>query len=148
MYGIEIHDFFFFLLLLIPTSSSASLALSLSSCQKLQVLAEGAAPAGDLSEEVDEVQSCGGKPPGEEEGYDADSESNPEDMAKQEEGRSTLTATLPHTRMLLFSLTPPQGSIAAAHTKPLQILLLRLVAVHTYMSLITFHCLFIFQFIF
>lgn len=133
MYGIEIHDFFFFLLL-IPTSSSASLALSLSSCQKLQVLAEGAAPAGDLSEEVDEVQSCGGKPPGEEEGYDADSESNPEDMAKQEEGRSTLTATLPHTRMLLFSLTPPQGSIAAAHTKPLQILLLRLVAVHTYES--------------
>uniref|UniRef100_A0A3Q4HV96 Lysosomal trafficking regulator n=1 Tax=Neolamprologus brichardi TaxID=32507 RepID=A0A3Q4HV96_NEOBR len=53
---------------------------------------DGAAPAGDLSEEVDEVQSCGGKPPGEEEGYDADSESNPEDMAKQEEGRSTLTA--------------------------------------------------------
>uniref|UniRef100_A0AAX7W237 Lysosomal trafficking regulator n=1 Tax=Astatotilapia calliptera TaxID=8154 RepID=A0AAX7W237_ASTCA len=49
--------------------------------RKLQVLAEGAAPAGDLSEEVDEVQSCGGKPPGEEEGYDADSESNPEDMA-------------------------------------------------------------------
>uniref|UniRef100_A0A8C4IM71 Lysosomal trafficking regulator n=1 Tax=Dicentrarchus labrax TaxID=13489 RepID=A0A8C4IM71_DICLA len=46
----------------------------------------GAAPAGDLSEEVDEVQSCGVKPPGEEEGYDADSESNPEDMAKQEEG--------------------------------------------------------------
>ncbi|XP_047459394.1 lysosomal-trafficking regulator isoform X2 [Mugil cephalus] len=51
----------------------------------LQVLAEGAAPAGDLSEEVDEVQSCGVKPLGEEEGYDADSESNPEDMAKQEE---------------------------------------------------------------
>lgn len=55
-------------------------------------------PAGDLSEEVDEVQSCGVKPPGEgeEEGYDADSESNPEDMAKQEEGRSTL-AVKPHT---------------------------------------------------
>ncbi|KAM9847900.1 lysosomal-trafficking regulator [Aulostomus maculatus] len=52
----------------------------------LQVLAEGTAPAGDLSEEVDEEQSCGVKPPGEEEGYDADSESNPEDMAKQEEG--------------------------------------------------------------
>uniref|UniRef100_A0A8C9XFX7 Lysosomal trafficking regulator n=1 Tax=Sander lucioperca TaxID=283035 RepID=A0A8C9XFX7_SANLU len=50
--------------------------------RKLQVLAEGVAPAGDLSEEVDEVQSCGLKPPGEEEGYDADSESNPEDMAK------------------------------------------------------------------
>ncbi|XP_055358676.1 lysosomal-trafficking regulator isoform X4 [Betta splendens] len=53
--------------------------------RKLQVLAERVAPAGDLSEEVDEVQSCGVKPPGEEEGYDADSESNPEDMAKQEE---------------------------------------------------------------
>ncbi|KAM4591197.1 lysosomal-trafficking regulator isoform 2-T4 [Odontesthes bonariensis] len=53
--------------------------------RKLQVLAEGVAPAGDLSEEVDEVQSCTVKLPGEEEGYDADSESNPEDMAKQEE---------------------------------------------------------------
>uniref|UniRef100_A0A3B3DVL9 Lysosomal trafficking regulator n=1 Tax=Oryzias melastigma TaxID=30732 RepID=A0A3B3DVL9_ORYME len=46
---------------------------------------EGAAPAGDLSEEVDEVQSYNVKLPGEEEGYDADSESNPENMAKQEE---------------------------------------------------------------
>lgn len=73
------------------------------------MLAEGAAPAGDLSEEVDEVQSCGGKPPGEEEGYDADSESNPEDMAKQEEGRPTLNATQPHTRSyshLLLSEDP------------------------------------------
>uniref|UniRef100_A0AAX7SE80 Lysosomal trafficking regulator n=1 Tax=Astatotilapia calliptera TaxID=8154 RepID=A0AAX7SE80_ASTCA len=49
---------------------------------------------GDLSEEVDEVQSCGGKPPGEEEGYDADSESNPEDMAKQEEGRTEANSFL------------------------------------------------------
>lgn len=63
--------------------------LSLAFCQKLQVLAEGAVLAGDLSEEVDEGQNCGVKPPGEEEGYDADSESNPEDMAKQEEGRFT-----------------------------------------------------------
>uniref|UniRef100_A0A8C4NZL1 Lysosomal trafficking regulator n=1 Tax=Dicentrarchus labrax TaxID=13489 RepID=A0A8C4NZL1_DICLA len=63
----------------------------------------GAAPAGDLSEEVDEVQSCGVKPPGEEEGYDADSESNPEDMAKQEEGRSTLSAT-PRSQKLRESL--------------------------------------------
>ncbi|XP_061693071.1 lysosomal-trafficking regulator isoform X3 [Syngnathoides biaculeatus] len=62
--------------------------------RKLQVFAEGVAPAGDLSEEVDGVQSCGVKPAGgeeeeeeeEEEGYDADSESNPEDMANQEEG--------------------------------------------------------------
>lgn len=50
-------------------------------------------PSGDLSEEVDEGQSSGLKPPGEEEGYDADSESNPEDMAKQEESRSTHTHT-------------------------------------------------------
>uniref|UniRef100_A0A8C4IKW5 Lysosomal trafficking regulator n=1 Tax=Dicentrarchus labrax TaxID=13489 RepID=A0A8C4IKW5_DICLA len=62
--------------------------------QTLQVLTEGAAPAGDLSEEVDEVQSCGVKPPGEEEGYDADSESNPEDMAKQEEGVKVESAAL------------------------------------------------------
>uniref|UniRef100_A0A8C5N5V7 Lysosomal trafficking regulator n=1 Tax=Gouania willdenowi TaxID=441366 RepID=A0A8C5N5V7_GOUWI len=41
---------------------------------------------GDLSEEVDESQTGGIRPLGEEEGYDADSESNPEDMAKQEEG--------------------------------------------------------------
>ncbi|TMS04764.1 Lysosomal-trafficking regulator [Larimichthys crocea] len=61
---------------------------------RLQVLAEGVAPAGDLSEEVDEVQSCGVKPPGEEEGYDADSESNPEDMAKQEEGVKVESAVL------------------------------------------------------
>uniref|UniRef100_A0A672J600 Lysosomal trafficking regulator n=1 Tax=Salarias fasciatus TaxID=181472 RepID=A0A672J600_SALFA len=64
---------------------------------KLQVLVEGAAPAGDLSEEVDEVQSCGVKPPGEEEGYDADSESNPEDMAKQEEESKAHTSA-PHTQ--------------------------------------------------
>uniref|UniRef100_A0A8C7ILW6 Lysosomal trafficking regulator n=1 Tax=Oncorhynchus kisutch TaxID=8019 RepID=A0A8C7ILW6_ONCKI len=46
-------------------------------------------PGGDLSEaeEGDEVQGCGEAPVlGEEEGYEADSESNPEDMAKQEEG--------------------------------------------------------------
>uniref|UniRef100_A0A8C2YX04 Lysosomal trafficking regulator n=1 Tax=Cyclopterus lumpus TaxID=8103 RepID=A0A8C2YX04_CYCLU len=59
-------------------------------------------PAGDLSEEVDEVQSCGVKPPGEEEGYDADSESNPEDMAKQEEGRSTLSSSADLEGLLLF----------------------------------------------
>ncbi|XP_026212302.1 lysosomal-trafficking regulator isoform X5 [Anabas testudineus] len=61
---------------------------------KLQVLAERVAPAGDLSEEVDEVQSCGVKPLGEEEGYDADSESNPEDMAKQEEWVNVESAML------------------------------------------------------
>uniref|UniRef100_A0A4W4F2U4 Lysosomal trafficking regulator n=1 Tax=Electrophorus electricus TaxID=8005 RepID=A0A4W4F2U4_ELEEL len=43
------------------------------------------AQAGDLSEEVDEVQACGGQGLGEEEGYEADSESNPEDFAQPEE---------------------------------------------------------------
>ncbi|MBN3312843.1 LYST regulator, partial [Atractosteus spatula] len=47
---------------------------------------ESAAPLGDLSEEVEEPQCCGVKLPGEEEGYEADSESNPEDMASREEG--------------------------------------------------------------
>lgn len=59
------------------------------------MLAEGAAPAGDLSEEVDEVQSCSVRLPGEEEGYDADSESNPEDMAWQEEGRTPFSQAFP-----------------------------------------------------
>lgn len=63
------------------------------------MLTEGAVPAGDLSEEVDEAQSCGAKPPGEEEAYDADSESNPEEMAKQEEGRHTHTPT--HTSLCI-----------------------------------------------
>uniref|UniRef100_A0A8C1V448 Lysosomal trafficking regulator n=1 Tax=Cyprinus carpio TaxID=7962 RepID=A0A8C1V448_CYPCA len=45
-----------------------------------------APPAGDLSEEVDEAQVSGASPLGEEEGYDADSESNPEDSTRQEEG--------------------------------------------------------------
>ncbi|XP_069036025.1 lysosomal-trafficking regulator isoform X2 [Lepisosteus oculatus] len=47
---------------------------------------ESATPLGDLSEEVEEPQCCGVKLPGEEEGYEADSESNPEDMASREEG--------------------------------------------------------------
>lgn len=83
------------------------------------MLVERVAPAGDLSEEVDEAQSCGVKPLGEEEGYDADSESNPEDMAKQEECRSTLTAA-PHTLPLLF--TPPYESTATANTSPSQMM--------------------------
>uniref|UniRef100_A0A671VJQ1 Lysosomal trafficking regulator n=1 Tax=Sparus aurata TaxID=8175 RepID=A0A671VJQ1_SPAAU len=44
--------------------------------------------------ELCSVQSCGIKPPGEEEGYDADSESNPEDMARQEEGVKVESAVL------------------------------------------------------
>uniref|UniRef100_A0A3B4ZMN3 Lysosomal trafficking regulator n=1 Tax=Stegastes partitus TaxID=144197 RepID=A0A3B4ZMN3_9TELE len=63
----------------------------------------GAAPAGDLSEEVDEVQSCGVKPPGEEEGYDADSESNPEDMVESAVLREfAAVADGPRRGVLLF----------------------------------------------
>ncbi|XP_016343394.1 lysosomal-trafficking regulator-like [Sinocyclocheilus anshuiensis] len=54
--------------------------------KKSQVSGEVAPPAGDLSEEVDEAQVSGTPPLGEEEGYDADSESNPEDSIRQEEG--------------------------------------------------------------
>uniref|UniRef100_A0A8C1V4A2 Lysosomal trafficking regulator n=1 Tax=Cyprinus carpio TaxID=7962 RepID=A0A8C1V4A2_CYPCA len=53
-----------------------------------------APPAGDLSEEVDEAQVSGASPLGEEEGYDADSESNPEDSTRQEEGISLGECTL------------------------------------------------------
>uniref|UniRef100_A0A8C9XK20 Lysosomal trafficking regulator n=1 Tax=Sander lucioperca TaxID=283035 RepID=A0A8C9XK20_SANLU len=63
----------------------------------------GVAPAGDLSEEVDEVQSCGLKPPGEEEGYDADSESNPEDMVESAVLREFVAvADGPRCGVLLF----------------------------------------------
>lgn len=61
---------------------------------------EGAGQAGDLSEEVDEAQSCGNNPLGEEEGYDADSESNPGEMAKQEEGMSTRKYDFCHAAQL------------------------------------------------
>uniref|UniRef100_A0A3P8W4F7 Lysosomal trafficking regulator n=1 Tax=Cynoglossus semilaevis TaxID=244447 RepID=A0A3P8W4F7_CYNSE len=61
-----------------------------------------AAPTDDLSEEVDEVQSCGVKPPGEEEGYDADSESNPEDMAKPYYTSSHLSS--PHNRIIICTM--------------------------------------------
>ncbi|XP_076831292.1 lysosomal-trafficking regulator isoform X9 [Brachyhypopomus gauderio] len=40
----------------------------------------------DLSEETDEVPVCSGQGLGEEEGYEADSESNPEDFTQPEEG--------------------------------------------------------------
>lgn len=51
---------------------------------------------------MDEAQSCGNRPLGEEEGYDADSESNPADMAKQEEGRSTQTERVSDCTQLLM----------------------------------------------
>ncbi|KAG7462834.1 hypothetical protein MATL_G00188970 [Megalops atlanticus] len=54
--------------------------------RKLQLGVELAAPAGDLSEEAEEAQGCSLRPLGGEEGYEADSESNPEDNAGREEG--------------------------------------------------------------
>lgn len=58
--------------------------------QKCQVSSEVAPPAGDLSEETDEAQVSAVPPLREEEGYDADSESNPEDSTRQEEGTFSL----------------------------------------------------------
>uniref|UniRef100_A0A671SVS4 Lysosomal-trafficking regulator-like n=1 Tax=Sinocyclocheilus anshuiensis TaxID=1608454 RepID=A0A671SVS4_9TELE len=46
------------------------------------IYSEVAPPAGDLSEEVDEAQVSGAPTLGEEEGYEADSESNPEDSTR------------------------------------------------------------------
>uniref|UniRef100_A0A673GP73 Lysosomal-trafficking regulator-like n=1 Tax=Sinocyclocheilus rhinocerous TaxID=307959 RepID=A0A673GP73_9TELE len=59
-----------------------ALAEMFCSPDKSQVSGEVAPPAGDLSEEVDEAQVSGAPPLGEEEGYDADSESNPEDSIR------------------------------------------------------------------
>lgn len=44
-------------------------------------------PTGDVSD-VDELQVCDGQEMVEEKGYEADSESNPEDSAQLEEGRT------------------------------------------------------------
>lgn len=53
---------------------------------KHQAGCEVQAPAGDLSDEADEVQLCEVQALGEEKGYEADSESNPEDSVLLEEG--------------------------------------------------------------
>lgn len=53
---------------------------------KCQDRCERPAVAGDLSDEVDEVQVCDSQVLGEEKGYEADGESNPEDSAQLEEG--------------------------------------------------------------
>uniref|UniRef100_A0A673MQ96 Lysosomal-trafficking regulator-like n=1 Tax=Sinocyclocheilus rhinocerous TaxID=307959 RepID=A0A673MQ96_9TELE len=71
-----------------------ALAEMFCSPDKSQVSGEVAPPAGDLSEEVDEAQVSGAPPLGEEEGYEADSESNPEDSTRQEEGISSGECTL------------------------------------------------------
>ncbi|KAI4900261.1 hypothetical protein NFI96_016679 [Prochilodus magdalenae] len=66
--------------------SSTPVAVEEKPERKSQGGSEAPAPAGDLSEEADEIQECGIQAPGEEEGYEADSESNPEDSVQWEEG--------------------------------------------------------------
>lgn len=51
---------------------------------------EPAPQAGDISEEAEESQCCGFTFFAEEEGYDADSESNPDDSESKDEGKSEL----------------------------------------------------------
>ncbi|XP_029107089.1 lysosomal-trafficking regulator isoform X1 [Scleropages formosus] len=53
--------------------------------RKHQTGAEAAPPTGYVSEDTEEPPGCETLPPGEEEGYDADSESNPEDTSSREE---------------------------------------------------------------
>lgn len=45
---------------------------------------------GDFSEEAEDSQCCSLKLLGEEEGYEADSESNPEDVDTQDDGKMSL----------------------------------------------------------
>ncbi|XP_053476690.1 lysosomal-trafficking regulator isoform X6 [Ictalurus furcatus] len=54
--------------------------------ERFQASCEASAAAGNLSDEVEEVQVCDDQALGEEKGYEADSESNPEDSAQLEEG--------------------------------------------------------------
>uniref|UniRef100_A0A8C9VAR7 Lysosomal trafficking regulator n=1 Tax=Scleropages formosus TaxID=113540 RepID=A0A8C9VAR7_SCLFO len=49
-------------------------------------------PTGYVSEDTEEPPGCETLPPGEEEGYDADSESNPEDTSSREEGMADGTS--------------------------------------------------------
>ncbi|KAL7877250.1 hypothetical protein SRHO_G00038930 [Serrasalmus rhombeus] len=73
----------------------ASLAVKEKLEKKSQGDGEALAPSGDLSEEADEVQVCGFQALIEEEGYEADSESNPEDSAWREEGVKVEVAASP-----------------------------------------------------
>ncbi|XP_048862942.1 lysosomal-trafficking regulator isoform X4 [Brienomyrus brachyistius] len=65
---------------------------------------EASLPAEDVSEDVEEPPGCDIRPPGEEEGYEADSEDNPEDASDQEE----------EARMELSSLGEDGQGLAAA----------------------------------
>ncbi|XP_041921908.1 lysosomal-trafficking regulator isoform X3 [Alosa sapidissima] len=69
-----------------PEEKPERVSLEWRKTNKVQAAAEVPSLGGDLSEDADESQVCGPRLPGEEEGYEADSESNPEDSAQQDEG--------------------------------------------------------------
>ncbi|XP_073776411.1 lysosomal-trafficking regulator isoform X4 [Danio rerio] len=73
-------------------------------------VSEATPPAGDLSEDVDEAHVSAVQPLGEEEGYDADSESNPEDSTRQEEGLK-VEAGVSLRECTLGMAGVPQGSV-------------------------------------
>ncbi|MCI4376677.1 hypothetical protein PGIGA_G00191140 [Pangasianodon gigas] len=77
--------------------------------ERCQASCEVQAPAGDLSDEVDEVQICDVQALEEEKGYEADSESNPEDSAQQEEGVK-MEVLAPVEECLLGSAAMAHGS--------------------------------------
>uniref|UniRef100_A0A9J8AYI1 Lysosomal trafficking regulator n=1 Tax=Cyprinus carpio carpio TaxID=630221 RepID=A0A9J8AYI1_CYPCA len=84
-----------------------------------------APPAGDLSEEVDEAQVSGASPLGEEEGYDADSESNPEDSTRQEEVKSCGFSGvwhLHHGRLLFPEICLMELQLLASGSPDLEVL--------------------------
>uniref|UniRef100_A0A8C2J430 Lysosomal trafficking regulator n=1 Tax=Cyprinus carpio TaxID=7962 RepID=A0A8C2J430_CYPCA len=84
-----------------------------------------APPAGDLSEEVEEAQVSGASPLGEEEGYDADSESNPEDSTRQEEVKSCGFSGvwhLHHGRLLFPEICLMELQLLASGSPDLEVL--------------------------
>ncbi|XP_066553225.1 lysosomal-trafficking regulator isoform X2 [Amia ocellicauda] len=77
--------------------------------RKHQVGGELAAPPDDLSEEMEESQGSSIKLPEEEEGYEADSESNPEDTTNQEEATVVRVEATPTGQCELRGLADSAG---------------------------------------
>uniref|UniRef100_A0A672REL5 Lysosomal trafficking regulator n=1 Tax=Sinocyclocheilus grahami TaxID=75366 RepID=A0A672REL5_SINGR len=99
-----------------------ALAEMFCSPDKSQVSGEVAPPAGDLSEEVDEAQVSGAPPLGEEEGYEADSESNPEDSIRQEEGMAGVPQGSGHGRLLFPEICLMELQLLASGSPDLEVL--------------------------
>uniref|UniRef100_A0A672PLH5 Lysosomal trafficking regulator n=1 Tax=Sinocyclocheilus grahami TaxID=75366 RepID=A0A672PLH5_SINGR len=99
-----------------------ALAEMFCSPDKSQVSSEVAPPAGDLSEEVDEAQVSGAPPLGEEEGYEADSESNPEDSTRQEEGMAGVPQGSGHGRLLFPEICLMELQLLASGSPDLEVL--------------------------